>query len=60
MLSLVEPAQTSRFIAGPAWSPAAGSPDRPTGVIDSVSYQALLSRLGLSPDPRLCVPAVER
>jgi hypothetical protein len=32
----------------------------PARVVDSESYQALLANLGLEPDPRLCVPAVQR
>jgi hypothetical protein len=63
MLSLVENVQSPRFPVHAASGDrplAPGSPDRTTCVIDSASYQVLLAHLGLTPDPRLCVPAVHR
>jgi hypothetical protein len=61
MLSLIEPSQPMRFpiaAARPAPGPAFAEPT--ARVSNSASYQALLASLGLTPDPRLCVPAVER
>ena len=61
MLSLIEPSQPTRFataVGRPASGPALA--EATARVSNSTSYQALLASLGLTPDPRLCVPAVER
>ncbi len=59
MLSLIEPSKPRRFPAAAA-RPSSAFAESNVCVFDSASYQSLLESLGLRPDPRLCVPAVDR
>ena len=58
---MIEPSQPRRFPAAVgSLGASVGLADPTAHVFDSASYQALLASLGLTPDPRLCVPAVQR